>query len=158
MLMTIPLRRARVHDRVPVRSSAESNAPRRAATSHSISRSSNPSTAAFACDVAHLWPCAQPHRWSMAVGAEPMKHLVPEPAELLPDHPALRVRLLRRWLSEALLRAWYRRVKHLGSIPCAKPNRSCATIQVLFCGPELWRTHGKGLTASARATPARSCR
>jgi hypothetical protein len=46
----------------------------------------------------------------MAVGAEPMKHLVPEPAELLPDHPALLVRLLRRWLSEALLRASYRRV------------------------------------------------
>jgi len=57
----------------------------------------------------------------MAVGAEPMKHLVPEPAELLPDHPALLVRLLRRWLSEALLRASYRRVKRLGSIPCTKP-------------------------------------
>ena len=40
----------------------------------------------------------------MAIGAEPMKHLVPELAELLPDHPALLVRLLRRWLSGALAR------------------------------------------------------
>jgi hypothetical protein len=46
----------------------------------------------------------------------------------------------------------------LGSIPCAKPSRSCATIQAIFCVPELWRSHGKGLTISARPTPDRSCR
>jgi hypothetical protein len=50
-------------------------------------------------------------------GAEPMKHLDPEQGLRSPDRPACLVRLLRRWLSEALLRASYRRVKRLGSIP-----------------------------------------
>jgi hypothetical protein len=46
-----------------------------------------------------------------------MKHLVPKLAELLPDLPTLLVRLLRRWLSGAVLRASLRRDNRLGSIP-----------------------------------------
>ena len=46
--------------------------------------------------------------------------------------------------------------ERLGSIPGPDPNRSWATIQVIFCVPELCKTHDRALARSARGIPVRS--
>jgi hypothetical protein len=60
------------------------------------------------------------------------------------------------WHSGALLRASNRRGRASRVDSCRDPNRSWATIQAIFCVPELCRTHDRSLARSARGMPVRS--
>ena len=113
-----------------------------------------PRTAAFACGVAHLLSCAAP-RIDRGRRAEPMKHLDPKSINAA-GHPGFTsFASSRLWLSEASLRALVG-ASRVDSY--AKPNRSLATIQAIFCGAEMWVSYGKRLTTKARGIPERSCR
>ena len=71
---------------------------------------------------------------------------------------ALRSLRPHRRLSAVLLRGSLSALNSLGSIPWAKPSRSCCTIQVLFFVPGMWTPHGGPRMTTARAMPERSCR
>jgi hypothetical protein len=60
------------------------------------------------------------------------------------------------WHSGALLRASNRRGRASRVDSCRDPNRSWATIQAIFCVPELCKTHDQSLARSARGMPVRS--
>jgi hypothetical protein len=60
------------------------------------------------------------------------------------------------WHSGALLRASNRRGRASRVDSCRDPNRSRATIQAIFCVPELCKTHNRSLARSARGVPVRS--
>ena len=60
------------------------------------------------------------------------------------------------WHSGALLRASNRRGRASRVDSCRDPNRSRATIQAIFCVPELCKTHDRSLARSARGMPVRS--
>ena len=60
------------------------------------------------------------------------------------------------WHSGALLRASNRRGRASRVDSCRDPNRSWATIQAIFCVPELCKTHDRSLARSARGVPVRS--
>jgi hypothetical protein len=60
------------------------------------------------------------------------------------------------WHSGALLRASNRRGRASRVDSCRDPNRSRATIQAIFCVPELCKTHDRSLARSARGVPVRS--
>lgn len=64
----------------------------------------------------------------------------------------------RLWHSGASLRASRRRGQASRVDSCIKPSRSRPIFQAIFCGPELWKTHGNALATSARAMPERSFR
>ena len=95
-------------------------------------RSSNPLPRLYR-GVAHLFLM----RMAASLVASPVHRTVeasrPELAnQLARSSGVVRSLHLRRRLSEVLLRGSLSAPKHLGSIPWAKPSRSCPTIQVLF--------------------------
>ena len=126
------------NDRLLARSSKR-QMRRAAAISHSVSRSSNPLSAAYR-GVAQLFLTSISA--SLADQRRTDKTSIPDWANHLPGHPAPFVRFVRTVGSSAvLLRGPLSALNYLGSIPWPKPSRSWPTIQVLFFVPGMWPPH-----------------
>src|SRR5262245_33203833 len=86
-----------------------------------------------------------------------MKHFEPDSGNCRPAHPAVCFTSSRlSGTPELCCGPQIGAAERLGSIPGRDPNLSWATIQVIFCVPELCETHDGALAVSARGTPDRS--